>query len=470
MANYNGEWFTPLDNGLWKDNKTGAIGRLKKGRGAGWYVDSEDQTPMGKREQYQKGQHINEYNMSKKQLSSKIDMANKKYEKAKTEPEWEKAKHEKELWQNVYDDVEKDEDFWSAYDNSKEETNISDLVGKHINKEQQLSDIGNKERRLQDGKEIHEVYRQMSDKEMKEFAEKNPEAIQKMKEYTRDKYDYDLYKRAKENPDSIDPMTENSTDWEALDKKYKDRYVKDVMDGLSVDKGFSQDVDMNGSVRLYNQNELKKMEEAGVKPMEHSYTGGGWEGTKYDSKLTTKEIAKTVQDDLKKNYPGVKISRKTDYNSIDINIMSSDKDLYKSSSDIDKMNDKTVSDTIRDSIGGYTRMDDWLEKNNRKSANGTFTTNDERDYLKEELETYRNRQGSRVSGGEWYLSDYGKEVVGSLNKNLNSYNYNDSDGMVDYFDTNFYGGVQIGKWDKPFVVKDKKIEAKIERYKKRKNK
>ena len=36
--------------------------------------------------------------------------------------------------------------------------------------------------------------------------------------------EYELYKTAKENPEKIDPMTENSTDWKALDKKYKDRY------------------------------------------------------------------------------------------------------------------------------------------------------------------------------------------------------------------------------------------------------
>lgn len=39
-----------------------------------------------------------------------------------------------------------------------------------------------------------------------------------------ERYEYELYKRAKENPDSIDPMTENSTNWEALDKKYRDKY------------------------------------------------------------------------------------------------------------------------------------------------------------------------------------------------------------------------------------------------------
>ena len=39
--------------------------------------------------------------------------------------------------------------------------------------------------------------------------------------------EYELYKKARENEDSIDPMTENSTDWEQLDKKYKERYEKE---------------------------------------------------------------------------------------------------------------------------------------------------------------------------------------------------------------------------------------------------
>lgn len=39
--------------------------------------------------------------------------------------------------------------------------------------------------------------------------------------------DYKLYKQAKERPDTIDPMTENSTDWEALDRKYRKRYEQD---------------------------------------------------------------------------------------------------------------------------------------------------------------------------------------------------------------------------------------------------
>ena len=35
---------------------------------------------------------------------------------------------------------------------------------------------------------------------------------------------------------------------------------------------------------------------------------------------------------------------------------------------------------------------------------------------------------------------------------INSYRYSDSDGMIDYFDTNFYYDASVGKWDNPFKV------------------
>ncbi len=88
------------------------------------------------------------------------------------------------------------------YNNPKEAENTNDLVGKHVDKVQQKyeEEFGNKGEGL--------GYSQKQNK-------------------LSEKWEYDLYKRAKENPDSIDPMTENSTDWEALDSKYKDRYGKE---------------------------------------------------------------------------------------------------------------------------------------------------------------------------------------------------------------------------------------------------
>lgn len=117
------------------------------------------------------------------------------------------------------------------------------------------------------------------------------------------------------------------------------------------------------------------------------------------------------------------------------------------------MDDDKVFKTIHESIGGVSRLDDWLNENNRKNELGSYSVKDARDYLKSELERYRNRNGYNATGNEWYLSDYGKKVISGLNKEMNSYNYDDSDGMVDYFNTNFYGYVHIGKWDKPYEAK-----------------
>ena len=40
--------------------------------------------------------------------------------------------------------------------------------------------------------------------------------------------------------------------------------------------------------------------------------------------------------------------------------------------------------------------------------------------------------------------------MGEVHSLVNSYNYDDSDGMIDYFDTNFYMHLNVGKWDKPY--------------------
>lgn len=388
--------------------------------------------------------------------------------------------------------------------------------------------------------------------------------------------EYELYKKARENEDSIDPMTENSTDWEQLDKKYKERYEKEnksleenqkelqskyleqrnkeakferetgkytgerkqnvggsyaykeeqerldiakdiakevyglnennasneriekearkileFSDGEVLDKDdtpftnskgqlerstksleewrdslkkdtnnksetFVQKLDMHGGEIKYDAQRLKEMEAHGTKPMEHSYTGGGWEGTKYDSKLSTKDIAKNITDYSKKEFPDVKLSRKTDYNGIDMYVMSSEKDMFVSEKDIDNMNFSDLEQVTRSN--GFN----WWAKDNVKdyNTNHSYSIDDVRKYAKEQLNVQKNHD-SNPSNDSWYLSDYGKKVISGLNKEMNSYNYDDSDGMVDYFDTNFYGYVHIGKWDKPYEVAGTSMNDKI---------
>lgn len=42
-------------------------------------------------------------------------------------------------------------------------------------------------------------------------------------------------------------------------------------------------------------------------------------------------------------------------------------------------------------------------------------------------------------------------IISKVKEFAMSFNYDDSDGMIDYFDRGFYDHYHIGKWDKPFV-------------------
>ena len=51
-----------------------------------------------------------------------------------------------------------------------------------------------------------------------------------------------------------------------------------------------------------------------------------------------------------------------------------------------------------------------------------------------------------------FLNEYGKSVIQKVYDIINSYNFDDSDIMTDYFHTNFYLDLSIGKWDKPCII------------------
>lgn len=58
------------------------------------------------------------------------------------------------------------------------------------------------------------------------------------------------------------------------------------------------------------------------------------------------------------------------------------------------------------------------------------------------------------------LSEYGKELFEYVKELADSFNYDDSDSMTDYFDTGFYLDLAIGKWTKKFeLIGGERIEA-----------
>lgn len=374
------------------------------------------------------------------------------------------SSEEKEHWQGVID----------TYNN-----NSSKRASEYFEK-QEASALKNKDMSYSYS---DKGLKSLSNKELDDYVKKQQELISQYdKEYNQNKTYDQRYKRNKQDTMFSSAMKtkyetqlqraneEKARRQEEVNKYFKtqtpeeakqeeDRINKKLYGINNEPKPFVQQVDIDGGEYTYEPERIKRMEQAGMKPSTHSYTGGGWQGTKYDGALSTKDIAKNINEYSKKEFPGVKLNRKTGVNNLDFYVMSTPQDIYKSVKDIDRMSDKDINDTLYKTTGGVSKLDDWLNKNNRKTAKGTYTNNDVKDYLKEELNTYKNRTGYAATGNEWYLNDYGKKLISGLNREMNSYNYDDSDGMVDYFDTNFYGYVNIGKWDKPYEVSQPKSKA-----------
>jgi len=133
------------------------------------------------------------------------------------------------------------------------------------------------------------------------------------------------------------------------------------------------------------------------------YTDSGWAGEKYDDALTIKEIAKLVRAELRARFPDCKFSVKTEYfsmgSAIHVSLMAA------------------PFRALADEAKTHTQV-----SNHGINEDARLTTD-------------------------------AKTVMVKVGKIVNGYNYDDSDSMVDYFDTNFYFHLNIGKWDRPFEIK-----------------
>lgn len=147
------------------------------------------------------------------------------------------------------------------------------------------------------------------------------------------------------------------------------------------------------------------------------YTANGWVGANYDSKLSTKEIAAKVRSYAKKNFPDFKFSIRTEWS------------IYTDSMCIE-LKEGTCIPFIEGS----------------RSA--------ERGYMS----TMNN-----VKGWENELTPEMFKVLDAVTTYASSFRYDDSDGMQDYFDTNFYLNIKVSDEYKIIEPKAKKSSVKPEK-------
>ena len=147
------------------------------------------------------------------------------------------------------------------------------------------------------------------------------------------------------------------------------------------------------------------------------YTANGWAGSNYDSKLSTKEIAAKVRSYAKKNFPDFKFS------------ITSRWSMYTDSMYIELKEGTCIPfvEGSRSAERGYM---------------STMTT---------------------VKGWENELTPEMFKVLDAVTVYANSFRYDDSDGMQDYYDTNFYLSIKVSDEYQMVEPKAKKSSVKAEK-------
>lgn len=147
------------------------------------------------------------------------------------------------------------------------------------------------------------------------------------------------------------------------------------------------------------------------------YTANGWAGSNYDSKLSTKEIAAKVRAFAKKNFPEFKFSVRSDWS------------MYTDSMYIELKEGTCIP----------------FVEGSRSAERGYMSTM------------------STVKGWEDELTPEMFKVLDAVTTYASSFRYDDSDGMQDYYDTNFYLKIKVSDEYKVVEPKAKKSSVKAEK-------
>ena len=150
----------------------------------------------------------------------------------------------------------------------------------------------------------------------------------------------------------------------------------------------------------------------------HFYTQNGWAGSKYDSSRSTKEVAALVRAYVKEIYPTYKFSVRYSHASmcseVHVELVNAPSEIYKQFEELTQ----------------EERFWVWQRAENNSWVKPFRCLDDEHmAILKKAYEehTFLKRYTEVV-----------QSVIDDIDREVNSYRYDDSDGMIDYFSTNFY--------------------------------
>lgn len=152
------------------------------------------------------------------------------------------------------------------------------------------------------------------------------------------------------------------------------------------------------------------------------YTQNGWEGKNYVCNLSTTEIAKLIRQYAKTAWPDWKFSVTSEYYlmgaAIRVYLMEGPEEIY-----------------VPEVNWNEEQQYEWRRRMLRYEA---FHCSEK------ELKKYKL---------EAFMLESVQSMLDDVSAFVNSYNFDDSDSMIDYFHCNFHFlKIGIGKWDRPYKV------------------
>lgn len=148
------------------------------------------------------------------------------------------------------------------------------------------------------------------------------------------------------------------------------------------------------------------------------YTQNGWKGSKHDWSRTTKEVAALIRAYVKEIYPtykfSVRFSSASMCSEIHVELVNAPMGIYKQ---FEELTDDEVFHVWRVAENNsWVEHFDCLDNEHRKALKRAY---EEHSFLRQYTEVVQT-------------------VINDVDREVRSYNYEDCDGMIDYFHVDFY--------------------------------
>lgn len=233
----------------------------------------------------------------------------------------------------------------------------------------------------------------------------------------------EVYFESKPDTKTLNYLKNNKFRWHRVKKcwyskngKESQKIIKDIR------KGNIPEVE---ELQIKKNNE-EKLDISIIDDPDNAYLGGhGWYGVNSKKDYNIKDINKICKTELKKQNIKIQAQRKN-YNSFYVQIF------------MDKNDIKTFEEFKKDFFRGYMTKKYYVKVNGKDVNTYHLTKEEEYQLLNDDNVKYENYEVAKRELNDYIFNEKGMKKIEKVEQFYNSFNYDYSNAMVDYFHKRFY--------------------------------